>query len=91
MITITCDKCNKKLDWRKHPAFAIFDPSVFQHSYSCGSAFIADDNEYNTIQSITVKEKDGLRILDLCDKCKAEIFNYISFENEVTRLKEANK
>lgn len=89
MIKITCDKCGKELDWRKHPAFVMFDPSVFQHSYSCSSS-VFTDTEYNTIQSVTVKEKDGLRMLDLCDKCKAEIFNYISFENEVARLKEVN-
>ena len=90
MIKIACDKCGKELDWRKHPAFAIFDPGAFQNTYSCGASINNDDKDYNRIQRIIVKEKDGFRMLDLCDKCKAEIFNYINFENEVARLKEVN-
>lgn len=90
MIKITCDKCGKELDWRKHPAFAMFNPDVFQYSYPCSSPVFAN-TEYNTIQSVTVKEKDGLRMLDLCEKCKADIFNYISFESDCERLRNMNK
>lgn len=90
MIKMTCDKCGKDLNWRKHPAFAMFNPSVFSHTYSCASTFTNDDEQYNYVQSVVVKEKDGLRMLDLCDKCKADIFNYISFEAECKRLREVH-
>lgn len=88
MITITCDKCNKKLDWRKHPAFAIFDPGAFQHTYSCGSSINNDDKDYNYIQRIIVKEKDGYRMLDLCDQCKSDILAYITIEHESKKLED---
>lgn len=83
MIRITCDKCGKELNWRKHPAFAMFDPGVFIHTYNCGDP--VNDNSTDFIESVVIREKEGLRMVDLCDECKADVFNYI-FKNKTVKI-----
>lgn len=83
MIKINCDRCHKNIDWRKHPAFLFMSGAMYQNSCSTPTY---ESEEYNTIESITIKSKDGTRYLDLCDECKHYVYNFIFDQDNIKSI-----
>lgn len=44
------------------------------------------DEQYNTVESVAVKSKDGLRYLDLCDECKQHVYNFIFNPDDIKSI-----